>query len=97
VRRYAQSAKLPLSIVTDFEEFAVYDCHIKPDQNDNAGKVHIKYLYLAAICRIQVLAKNIALRNTISMLELNDCVQRTIDYIIFCALPKTAASKNTEA
>ena len=26
LRRYAWSAKLPLSILTDFEEFAVYDC-----------------------------------------------------------------------
>src|SRR5437868_15149872 len=30
VRRYAWSNKLPLSIVTDFEEFAVYDCRIPP-------------------------------------------------------------------
>ena len=28
LRRYAWSAKLPLSILTDFEEFAVYDCRI---------------------------------------------------------------------
>jgi hypothetical protein len=30
LRRYAWSAKLPLSILADFEEFAVYDCRIKP-------------------------------------------------------------------
>jgi len=30
LRRYAWSAKLPLSLLTDFEEFAVYDCRIKP-------------------------------------------------------------------
>jgi hypothetical protein len=29
LRRYAWSAKLPLSILTDFEEFAVYDCRVK--------------------------------------------------------------------
>jgi hypothetical protein len=29
---------VPLSIVTDFEELAVYDCRIKPDQNDRADK-----------------------------------------------------------
>jgi hypothetical protein len=28
LRRYAWSAKLPLSILTDFEELAVYDCRI---------------------------------------------------------------------
>lgn len=34
LRRYAWSAKLPLSILTDFEEFAVYDCRIKPAPTD---------------------------------------------------------------
>ena len=43
VRRYAWSGKLPLSIITDFEELAVYDCRIKPDQNDKADKARIIY------------------------------------------------------
>jgi predicted type IV restriction endonuclease len=34
LRRYAWSAKLPLSILTDFEEFSVYDCRIRPYQGD---------------------------------------------------------------
>ncbi len=37
LRRYAWSAKLPLSIVTDFEEFAVYDCRVKPDPSDKVS------------------------------------------------------------
>ena len=37
LRRYAWSAKLPLSILTDFEEFAVYDCRPKPDKRDKAS------------------------------------------------------------
>ncbi len=37
LRRYAWSAKLPLSILTDFEEFAVYDCRVKPDKGDKAS------------------------------------------------------------
>jgi type I restriction-modification system DNA methylase subunit len=44
VRRYGWNAKLALSIVTDFEEFAVYDCTIKPHPNDKPGKARIKYL-----------------------------------------------------
>ncbi len=36
LRRYAWSARLPLSILTDFEEFAVYDCRIQPDKDDSA-------------------------------------------------------------
>ncbi|HPX31356.1 MAG TPA: N-6 DNA methylase, partial [Smithella sp.] len=129
VRRYAWSAKLPLSIVTDFEEFAVYDCRIKPDQKDKSDKARITYYswrqyadkwdeiaavfskdailkgsfdkyaesskakrgtsevdnaFLAEIESWRdALARNIALRNTLSVRELNDAVQRTIDRIIF--------------
>lgn len=41
LRRYAWSAKLPLSILSDFEEIAVYDCRFKPNKNDkpSAGRV----------------------------------------------------------
>jgi len=44
VRRYAWSAKLPLSILTDFEEFAVYDCRTKPDKSDSAAVGRVLYL-----------------------------------------------------
>jgi type I restriction-modification system DNA methylase subunit len=37
LRRYAWSAKLPLGILTDFEEFAIYDCRVKPDKHDKAS------------------------------------------------------------
>lgn len=43
LRRYAWSAKLPLSILTDFEEFAVYDCRIKPNRADKASMARTKY------------------------------------------------------
>ncbi len=43
VRRYGWSAKLPLSILTDFEEFAVYDCRIMPNKNDSASTARIKH------------------------------------------------------
>ncbi len=44
LRRYAWSAKLPLSILTDFEEFAVYDCRIEPKKTDTAAHARILYL-----------------------------------------------------
>ncbi len=44
VRRYGWSAKLPVSIITDFEEFAVYDCTKKPNSTDKASVARIKYL-----------------------------------------------------
>jgi hypothetical protein len=129
VRRYAWSAKLPLSIVSDFEELAVYDCRVKPDQQDKADKARINYYTFrqyvdkwdeisAIFSRDAILkgsfdkyaeshktkrgtsevdsafleeieswrdtlARNIALRNTLSVIELNEAVQRTIDRIIF--------------
>jgi len=43
VRRYAWSAKLPLSILTDFEEFAVYDCRARPAPSDKASNGRLKY------------------------------------------------------
>jgi len=130
LRRYAWSAKLPLSILTDFEEFAVYDCRVKPDKADKASTARVLYLTLdkyaekwdkiasifspeaihkgsfdkyiestkrkkgtaevdtAFLKEIEawrdVLARNIALRNTkLSTRELNFAVQRTVDRIIF--------------
>lgn len=43
VRRYAWSAKLPLSILTDFQELAVYDCRLKPTKTDGSTKARIQY------------------------------------------------------
>ena len=44
IRRYGWSAKLPISIITDFEEFAIYDCTKKPNPSDKASVARIKYL-----------------------------------------------------
>jgi type I restriction-modification system DNA methylase subunit len=44
LRRYAWSAKLPLSILTDFEEFAVYDCRFPPQPNEKPSTARILYL-----------------------------------------------------
>lgn len=44
LRRYAWTAKLPLSILTDFQEFAIYDCRQKPDKVDKASTGRILYL-----------------------------------------------------
>src|SRR5665647_9459 len=44
LRRYGWSAKLPVSLITDFEEFAVYDCTKKPGLADKASTARIKYI-----------------------------------------------------
>jgi len=47
LRRYAWSAKLPLSVLTDFEEFAVYDCRQKPKPDDKASVGRVMYVTFA--------------------------------------------------
>lgn len=41
VRRYAYTAKLPISVLTDFEEFAIYDTRIKVGKDDDPSKARI--------------------------------------------------------
>jgi hypothetical protein len=129
LRRYGWSSKLPLSILTNFEDFFVYDCRVKPiasdkphaarvlqisrdeyidrwpeiakifghasilkgsfdkfahDSKTKRGTALVDDAFLADIEEWRgALAKNIAQRNKITVVELNDAVQRTIDRIIF--------------
>ncbi|MHB8383990.1 MAG: Eco57I restriction-modification methylase domain-containing protein [Candidatus Binataceae bacterium] len=43
LRRYGWNAKLALSILTDFEELAVYDCSSRPRPSDKASHARIQY------------------------------------------------------
>lgn len=43
LRRYGYSGKTPASVLTDFEEFCVYDCRVRPYQNDRANKARLRY------------------------------------------------------
>lgn len=43
IRRYSWTAKLPIGILTDFEELAIYDTRVKPNPKDKAGTARIKY------------------------------------------------------
>ena len=131
LRHYAwNSQDMPMSILTDFEEFVVYDCRIKPKVTDKADVARIAIInfkeYLDKFDEIwdvfskqsvrngsfekyaksnkdkkgtsevgdeflkeiegwrDNLAKNIAIRNPqLSITELNYCVQKVIDKIIF--------------
>ncbi|MDO9538762.1 MAG: TaqI-like C-terminal specificity domain-containing protein [Methanocalculus sp.] len=129
LRRYAWNANLKLSILTDFEEFAVYDCTIPIGKNDTSATARIAYFTFTeypekwgwideifaqesiklgsfdkfaeskkgkrGTARVDdaflediekwrdLLARNIALRNDITLEALNTIVQRTIDRIIF--------------
>jgi hypothetical protein len=52
LRRYSWSAKLPLGILTDFQEFAVYDTRVKPAPTDKASAARLFY------CRYDELKKH---------------------------------------
>ena len=41
LKRYAWNSKIPISILTDFEEFVVYDCRVKPNENDDSSVARI--------------------------------------------------------
>lgn len=129
LRRYSWSAKLPLGIVTDFEEFAIYDTRVRPREGDKASTARLFYCtfeqlpehwdFIAGIFSRdavlrggfdkfaaakkgkrgtaefddeflkdmeqwrELLARNLALRNSLSQRDLNFAVQRILDRIIF--------------
>lgn len=129
LRRYSFSAKLPLGVVTDFHEFAIYDTRLRPRETDKASAGRIFYCtfdqyagkwdeiagifskdsvlrgsfdkfaaaskgkrgtsefddeFLADMEHWRdLLARNLALRNTLTQRELNFAVQRILDRIIF--------------
>ncbi|MGH7691192.1 MAG: Eco57I restriction-modification methylase domain-containing protein [Candidatus Dormibacteria bacterium] len=43
LRRYAWSANLPLSILTDFQEWAIYDCRLRPSPQNAATVARYTY------------------------------------------------------
>ena len=43
LRRYSWSAGLPFGILTDFQEFAIYDCSFAPNESDSADVARLVY------------------------------------------------------
>ncbi|MEK6863330.1 MAG: DNA methyltransferase [Nanoarchaeota archaeon] len=41
LRHYAWNSGIPISILTDFEDFIVYDCRVKPNEKDNSSVARI--------------------------------------------------------
>ena len=140
LRRYAWSGKLPVSILTDFEEFSVYDTTIEPKHSDKASVARVKYIhykdYLKEADYIwetfsrdgvwkgsfdkfavkdkkgsqlvdksflreieqwrELVAKDIASNNDISIYDLNYVVQKFIDRIIFLRIAEDRGIENYE-
>ena len=77
IRRYGWNAKLPINIITDFEEFAIYDCTQKPNQTDKASHARLKYLtynnYLAEFDFLwETFSKEHVLKGSFDKYVLND-------------------------
>lgn len=47
IRRYGWSANLGLSLLTNFREFAIYDCRIKPTPKDGSSVARVLYVDLS--------------------------------------------------
>ncbi len=45
LRRYGWSAKVSLSVLTDFEEFSIYDCTKRPNPRDKASYSRMQYYH----------------------------------------------------
>jgi type I restriction-modification system DNA methylase subunit len=45
LRRYGSSAQAPISILTNFEDFFVYDCSKVPNLNDSASVSRLKHIH----------------------------------------------------
>ena len=45
LRNYGWNGGLSISLVTDFEEFAIYNCTKKPRNTENANAKRLKYIY----------------------------------------------------
>jgi 5-methylcytosine-specific restriction endonuclease McrA len=43
LRRYSWSAKLPIGVLSDFEEFAIYETRSKPDKKDKASTGRVAF------------------------------------------------------
>jgi len=44
LRRYAWNSGIPISILTDFEEFVIYDCRVKPNIKDDSSVARIMFI-----------------------------------------------------
>lgn len=96
IRRYGWSAKLPISIITDFEEFAVYDCTKKPQLTDKTGVARIKFInfkdYLNEFDYLwETFSKEYVLKGSFDLYILSDTVKKgtaTVDKEFLSSLDK---------
>jgi len=45
LRHYAWNSEIPISILTDFEEFIIYDCRVKPCEKDGSDVARVEMIH----------------------------------------------------
>ncbi len=83
LRRYAWSAKLPLSILTDFEELAVYDCRVRPVKTDKAAKTRMVELVERMLALHKQLAGAKSSHDKTVLQRQIDATDRQIDQLVY--------------
>lgn len=92
LRRYGWSAKLPISILTDFEEFAVYDCSKTPKPDESAATGRLKYITFDNYLREfdwmwDLFAKEQVVKGSLATLAASDKKgTQTVDYVFLKSL-----------
>ncbi len=80
VRYYGWNAKLDISIVTDFEEFAIYDCTKKIRKSDGAMSKRLKYIYFTEyITQFDFIWETFAYENVVNK-SIENFVNSKIDF-----------------
>lgn len=81
LRRYAWSAKLPISVLSNFAELAIYDCRIKPAYSEKASTARVKYYrceeYLEKWDEIEaILSKDAIYKGSFDKFVLSDRIKK---------------------
>ncbi len=66
LRRFAWSAQLAFSIITDFEEMSIYDGRIRPGKSDRASRARLMYLTYDEFPKMWDELKSLLGRNSIT-------------------------------
>jgi hypothetical protein len=77
LRRYCWSAGLPFGLLTDFEEFAIYDCRVPPGPTDDPGVGRVAYFKYNALPQHWPLLAGMFSKQAVASGELDAIAART--------------------
>jgi type I restriction-modification system DNA methylase subunit len=77
LRRYCWSAGLPFGLLTDFEEFAIYDCRAAPVPTDDSGVGRVAYFRYNELAQHWPLLAGMFSKQSVASGELDAIAART--------------------